>query len=111
MAFMDYESEFAAVGYLLVLAGHRLGILEEAFEAAWARLRGEDRMPFSEALSLTSCLIRYDYPSIPVTVLRKLEARAIELGDGEAFRIPLLISQARVAMEKANDETGSAADE
>jgi hypothetical protein len=111
LAFMDHESEFAAVGYLLVLVGHKLGILEEAFEAAWARLRGDDHMPFSEVLSLTSCLIRYDYSSIPVPVLSKLEARTIELGDGEAFRIPLLVSQARVAMERASDETCSSTDD
>lgn len=94
-AFLDRESEFSDVGYLIVLAAHRLGLLGRACEVAADRLQGAPRFGFSEVIRMLSGLISFAYHEISVEDLREVETLFANLPD-EGFQIPARIAEARV---------------
>lgn len=94
-AFLDRDSEFSDVGYLIVLAAHRLGLLERACEVAWERLQGAPRFGFSEVMRLLSGLISFAYHEISSEELRKVETLVATLQE-EEFQISSRIAEGRV---------------
>jgi hypothetical protein len=98
-SFLDRDGEFATVGYLLVYSAQQVGLLRQAFDTAWDRLRGDRAYGFSEVLRMLSGLVRFSHHALSIEDLRRVETLTATFDD-DNFQLPVLIAEARLANQQ-----------
>ena len=105
---LDRSTEYADVGYLIALAGFRIGRLDRVLIAAKAQLRGDDAFGFSDVLRIVDALLRLEHTAFSEPLLDAVERFLENLPKEETLRMRERIAEIRAHRVRVAAEIGPA---
>lgn len=105
---LDRRTEYADVGYLIALAGFRIGQLDKVLTAAKARLRGDDAFGFNDVIRLVDALLRLEHAAFPENLLDAVEQFLEDLPKDETLRMRERIAEIRAHRVRAGADQAPA---